>query len=146
MAWCFAPYSGLYQYLARPLLSKLPAKMNKKVSIACFSLLCIPSFGQAYDAAYLRTVKAEVAEFTTGHIEVSGNNAWTLKQAGPAGDAVDADLQREFEALLRKRMPGTFIQYRRLSGAYRASLFSLYRETGDLQRVRRKILATLHRH
>ena len=117
--------------------------MASKRAVLCL-FLSVPGIGWGYDAAYVATVKSEVEEFSTGRFTLAGANSWAPEGNQILGQGVERNLQREFEALLRKRMPGTFIQYRRLSAARRAYLFSFYRETGDLEQVRRKILATLH--
>jgi hypothetical protein len=107
--------------------------------------LCLPLSAHAIDQAYVAAVRAEIGEITTGKLDLPPGSPWI--QGGPkkANPDRESSEYKAFARLLRRRMPGTYIQYRRLAEAKQMALFHSYIEDGDLEKVRHRILATLHR-
>ena len=99
--------------------------------------------------AYLVAVDAEVAEFETGSFDLPPSSPWVAavkKSSGP--DVVNADSGglEEFNKFLRKKMPGTYIQYNKLPYSTKKQIHADYVKTGDLKKTKAAILDTLKHH
>ena len=103
---------------------------------------------QAASQAYLAAVEAEVTEFESGSFELPPGSPWVVtvkKSSGP--DVVNADSGglEEFSKFLRKKMPGTYIQYKKLPISTKRQIHADYVKTGDLKKTKAAILDTLKR-
>jgi len=67
------------------------------------------------------------------------------KTSGPEVVNADSGGLEEFGKFLRKKMPGTYIQYRKLPYSTKKRIHADYVKTGDLKKTKATILDTLKR-
>ena len=98
------------------------------------------SAAQALPDDYLAAVAADVKEFSTGSYVAPRNSGWIGGVGSQATDDGTSSLAA-FDAFFRKRFPGTYILFVRLTDQGKEAVWKDYVKTGDLARVRANILA-----
>lgn len=113
------------------------------IAVAAAALLYLPSQAAAISDGYLAAVQAELDELHTGRFALPAGSLWTRgnTQAGRLDSS--SPEYRAFDKLLHTKLPGTYIQYRRLNASKQMELFHAYVVDGDLNKTRRSILNTL---
>jgi len=112
---------------------------------SCLSLCFLfgPGLSFAVSETYLEAVSAEVREFEIGRFDLPPSSPWLPDKSTAGGiHDVDADMQR-FEKDLRKKYPGTFLQYKNLSYWKKQSIYTDFKKTGDFSKARKQVLETL---
>jgi hypothetical protein len=117
------------------------------VALLAGAFLALPTnTAQAQHERYLRSIRADLESLGIELAPEEGATGAGPIEAGQppaAGSEAKSDLadaQAEFEAKLKERAPGTYILYQRLTPTQKTKVFADYRETGDLRRVRSKIM------
>ena len=111
--------------------------------VAILVLMLVVRFPAAGTQDYLAAVKAEVQEFKTGKFDLSDRSPWVPPASASGGTGAADERFKEFAALLRKKYPGTFIQFAKLSDEQQRRIHQEYVRTGDFSRIRTNILNTL---
>lgn len=106
-----------------------------------FVALTAISVAQAGEA-YVQAVQAEVAEFTSGSFDLPESSPW-LPDAKAAGIHRASAEFEQFNKDFRKKAPGTYIRYNQLPYAIQQQIYRDYVKTGDFNKVRADVLATL---
>ncbi len=119
---------------------------NTTLRIGAFlGMLAVNQFvTSAIDKSYVDAVKADVDEFTSGQFNPPSNSPWvpgTSRKGVAAGTAVHL---ADFNKILRAKMRGSFIRYQQLPEWQQVQIYQTYEKTGDLDRVKREILETIH--
>ena len=112
-------------------------------SVATLCLL-LPHVSMAAKSAYIEAVQAEVGEFQKGKFDLAEDSQWVIKQGNEAvtiAAPADAGGLQEFNELLKKKLRGTYILYRKLSPTAQSEVYQQYKDTGDLGAVRTNIYA-----
>lgn len=99
-------------------------------------ILCLPSFAQA--DAYTDALQSEAAELSVDP-ETDANKPATTQKLG-----VDhSSGQEAFQTMLAKHYHGTYVFYKRLSSENRLVAYEAYKETPDIEPLRRLIMDLL---
>jgi len=103
---------------------------------ACALAFAMPAL--AVDEAYLATVRAEVAEFSTKSFAVK-ESPWVPATKAPEEGAELKGSLAEFEAFLQVEAPGTYIFFKRLPDWNKSRLQEEYKKTGDLEKLKASV-------
>ena len=95
--------------------------------------------------AYMQAVEAEVEEFSSGSFDLPAGSPWTSSPTVLAGSTAASGDFDEFNMFFRKKLPGTYIRYRQLPQSVKMQIYQEYVKTGDLSKVRSRVLETVRR-
>ena len=116
--------------------------MHKK-KIALRSILTtlialgVPSITTAATPDYVEAVKLDIGEFQTKTWQEQPNSSWL--PSGQKASVDGSDTLESFNGFLKKRFPGSFILYKKLSPADQEKVWKNYVNTGNLGGIRSDI-------
>ena len=112
-----------------------------RISSTVLTLLGLFASSTAFslDKSYIEAVKLDLDEFYSGAFRPPEKSAWL--PVGAKASADGAGSLASFSSFVKKRFPGTFILFQRLSQEQQTQVWQEYVKTGNLGGIRSNIYA-----